>query len=585
MTARPKRWIEDGNEFTSALLANDSKLKMMRATITELTGAVSAKNLSFVLSDFGAVMAELEKWRNLAVVDWLADCSDQAAIDRLEHVSGVVQQMEAAKADLLFALASLPKMQVLSEDPSLAAYRELFQQILRDKPHSLPPHEESRIRLLQQTGGEAFYRLRNTLDAALTVDQDGIAVPLSEWRRGYAAADQDTRRQTYMGEMTACLSKRLEFAHCLNAIKGEAVSLAELRGYATVLDWMLSDSRFSRTALDSLLEGMAEASAVLRTYLAARHRRLASDGVSGMAGYDLTAPLASRPVISFQRALDVVLDAAHAFAPDLARFITSIAERGHIDAYPRCAKQSGSLSAPVEGLRWHAIFLQFDGSLNAVLNLAHELGHAWHHEHTFDLPLLVRDSPTPVCETAATFLESLVGDHLLKNAEPHERLDILDAMLAAATRNIVDIYGRFLFENRLFEARRKRSLSGEELSEMMRSAFFEAYGDVIDPDTFNHLQWMTKPHYYIPNYHYYNFPYAFGCLAAEHLSASALLEGTAFVSRYRHFLERSCEGSTREIMSRIGLDIEQAAWWKMAVNRLQRYVTLFCEATNREDNL
>ena len=76
----------------------------------------------------------------------------------------------------------------------------------------------------------------------------------------------------------------------------------------------------------------------------------------------------------------------------------------------------------------------------------------------------------PIAETASNFCETIVVNEALKEADENSALIIRENDLQGATQCIIDIYSRFLFEDSVFKAREKGSLSPEECCGLMIDA-------------------------------------------------------------------------------------------------------------------
>src|SRR5690606_9958241 len=115
-----------------------------------------------------------------------------------------------------------------------------------------------------------------------------------------------------------------------------------------------------------------------------------------------------------------------------------------------------------------------------------------------------------LAETASIFCETIVFDGLIKSVEGPGRLAVLEQNLQHVSQLVLDIHSRFLFESAVFQRRRSRDLSVDELNELMIDAQDRSYGDVLDPDARNPLMWAHKGHYYSSSRSFYNYPYTFG---------------------------------------------------------------------------
>ncbi len=92
-----------------------------------------------------------------------------------------------------------------------------------------------------------------------------------------------------------------------------------------------------------------------------------------------------------------------------------------IDAALSEHRRSGAYSTEYADPPEPRVFLTFEGTLDNVITLAHELGHAWHSWLLRELPLEQRDYPKTLAETASLFAEALVRDALLAATDNMEQ--------------------------------------------------------------------------------------------------------------------------------------------------------------------
>ena len=219
----------------------------------------------------------------------------------------------------------------------------------------------------------------------------------------------------------------------------------------------------------------------------------------------------------------------------------------------------------------------FTGSLSDVSTLAHELGHAFNNRMLTRVPYLMTDTPMPLAETASTFNETLLSAAMRKTATPEEELMLLDASLMENTQTLVDIYSRFLFEQKVVDAQADHALSVRELKETMLWAQDQSYGDGLDPDVRHPYMWACKSHYYSTGMHFYNFPYAFGCLFGRGLYARYQQEGEAFVPVYCNLLSRFGSDTIENVTASVGIDVTTPDFWRSAVESILKEVRRFVE--------
>ena len=158
-----------------------------------------------------------------------------------------------------------------------------------------------------------------------------------------------------------------------------------------------------------------------------------------------------------------VLEQFGTFSLGLQDFAQHAFDSDWIDAEMRDGKRVGAFCMGLPKVKESRVFLNFDGSLDSVFTLAHELGHAFHNECARDKTPLQRQTPMTLAETASIMCETIVFEATIQQAaSPEEELAILETSLISDSQVIVDIYSRYLFEKEVFERRAHSELTAEE---------------------------------------------------------------------------------------------------------------------------
>jgi pepF/M3 family oligoendopeptidase len=365
----------------------------------------------------------------------------------------------------------------------------------------------------------------------------------------------------------------------MNGIKGEVITLNRRRGRPDALHSALEMARIDRETLDAMLSAMVDSFPVFRRYFHAKAKRI---GKEKLAWWDLFAPVGkAERQFDWHETQKFVLENFALFSADLEDFARQAFENGWIDAEPRPGKRGGAFCMGLPAVKESRVLTNFDGSLDQVSTVAHELGHAYHNACIYAAGKTALQSRTPMtlAETASIMNETIVQQAALaRAASPAEELSILETSLIGDAQVIVDIYSRFLFEREVFERRAKAELSADELCEIMIWAQKEAYGDGLDENYLQPYMWTWKPHYYYPDLSFYNFPYAFGLLFGVGLYAIYQQRGAAFVPDYRNLLASTGENNTADLAARFGIDLRQKAFWAGSLGvigkRIERYIEL-----------
>ncbi|MDR2157385.1 MAG: M3 family metallopeptidase [Clostridiales Family XIII bacterium] len=499
-----------------------------------------------------------------------------------------LMRIENLRTDRERILADLFRMLGAEDFDALHAEWRPYLPYIRDcrmmTAHMLPKELERTVQKMQQNGSFAWQELRNRIDATArepltsadaldALDEDpetpiGDALPLSKLRALANHPSQRIRKKAYEAETRCCEKHALPMAACFNAVKGEGLLTASLRGFDTVLDQMLFYNRMDRETLDAMMDAVRRRLPLFEAYLSKRARR--AGWADGLPYHELCAPPDDdRTQYGPGEARALLTEVFADFHPEMGDLFRTAFADHWIDFPAETGKIGGALCCDLPDKGCSRILLNYSASYSGMRTIAHELGHAFHGLQLDGMPLAFRDAPTSLCETAAIFNETVLQKSMLRSSRRDARRAILHIGLTGATQGIVDIFSRFLFEDAAIRIRETRAPDAKELCALMKDAQTTAYGKGLNADLSHPFMWMCKPHYYIPDFHYYNFPYIFGFLFANGLYATYEREPSGFMKRYKQFLAESCAGNIYEHAMRIGMDLHDDAYWNATFEPIQ----------------
>lgn len=510
------------------------------------------------------------------------DANNKAANAAMAPLMRAVMGSSLASNAFSRYLASLENLDaIIDADDELKARAFALREAAEDAKHQLPEALEKPVLKMQLSGGEAFSQLRDKLDATLLVDYDGKQIPLSAVRALAYDGDADTRRRAYEAELASYKKIELPMSFCLNNLKAEGETMAALKGYKGVLDMALDHSRMDEKTLEAMWTAIREALPELREYFKAKGRLFGHE--NGLPFYDLFAPVGqSTRTYTVEEARALLLDLFGKFCPEMGEMMRTAFDEGWIDMYPREGKSGGAFCSGYYAKNISRVMTNFAGSASDVSTLAHELGHAFNNRMLHHKPIMMTETPMPLAETASTFNETLLISQLLKTATPEEELTLLDSCLTEQTQTMVDIYSRFLFEQKVVAAQADHALDVDELKETMLWAQEQSYGDGLDPEYRHPYMWACKSHYYSTGVHFYNFPYAFGGLFARGLYARYEKDGEAFVPVYCDLLSLFGSDTIANVTASVGIDVTTPDFWREAVESVLVQVRRFVELADQE---
>lgn len=525
-------------------------------------------------SKFEELSNKLEIFINLSLS---VNTKDKEALKYSDILEKKLTEVVETFAKIEKWISSLENLSYIINQSSILKEHEFFLfEIVEKGRYILSEKEENIISNMKNTGSSAWAKLKDNLVSNLMVDINGKEEPLTVVLNMAYDKDEKVRKSAYEAEIKSYKKVEEGVAAALNGIKGEVITISNIRGYKSPLQMTLLDSRMDEESLNAMLSAMKESLPVFRKYLRRKGELLGHK--NGLPFYDLYAPIVDCEMkFSYEEAGDFVEKNFRSFSESLGNYARKAIDNRWIDVMPKEGKVGGAFCENIHSIGESRFLLNFGGSFSDVVTMAHELGHGFHGECLKNEKILNFDYPMPIAETASTFCETIIKNAAIKNANKKEALAILETEICDDTQVIVDIYSRFLFEKNLFEKRKECALSVEEIKNLMLAAQKEAYGDGLDQNFLHPYMWLWKPHYYDADYNFYNYPYAFGLLFSKGLYAEYLKRGDSFIKDYEKLLSITGKNKLEDVAKVMGINIHNIEFWRSSLKLIEENIEKFIE--------
>lgn len=468
--------------------------------------------------------------------------------------------------------------QVIESSEKLKEFKFCLEEIVENSKHLLSEREEMILAKMKNTGSTAWGNYKNLLISThkVELEQDGQKeeLPLTVVLNMAYDKDKEVRKKAYEAEIASYKKIEEGVAAALNGIKGEVITVANLRGYASPLEMTLQDSRMEKKTLDAMLEAMKESMPTFRKYLKRKAELLGYS--NGLPFYELYAPVIEKDMkYTYEQGKVFVEKQFRSFDEGLGDYARSAIDNRWIDVLPKEGKVGGAFCCGVHSIGESRILLNYGDNFADTITMAHELGHGYHGECLKEESILNTHYPMPLAETASTFCETIVKKAAIKEGSKEEAFAILETEISDSTQVIVDIYSRYLFETAIFESRQESPLTVEQIKNLMLEAQKEAYGDGLDSNYLHPYMWTWKSHYYYADANFYNFPYAFGLLFAKGLYAQYLKDTEGFPGKYRKLLAVTGKMKIEDVTKTIGIDVSNPEFWRDSLEIVKQDIEEF----------
>ncbi len=546
------------------------------------SGADAAAAFDEVVARLNAVLDSA--WTTAAYISAFVttDSRDEVAQARDSELRQHFALLTKIETRLTAWIGALAVDDLLERSETARAHEYAVRRAEQAARHLMPQPQEELAADLDLTGASAWEKLHGDVTSQLEVSfsrrstDEPQNLPMSEIRSLAHDPDRDLRRRAYEEELRAWERVAVPLAAAMNSVKGQVNTLSGRRGWESPLDEALWANRIDRATLDAMFSAVREAFPDLRRYLRAKARLL---GLPALAWYDLFAPVSVGPADNGRRVWDFataetfIVEQFGTYSERMRAFGERAFGERWIDAEPRAGKSDGAFCMPLVSDE-SRILANYTVAYGGVSTLAHELGHGYHNLVKAPLTQLQRRTPMTLAETASIFCETIVRHAALAEASPPEQLEILEGALQDNTQVTLDTLSRFLFESRVFEARRGRELSAQELCGLMLDAQKETYGDGLDANLLHPYMWAVKPHYYSES-SFYNFPYTFGLLFGLGLYALYQQDADSFRASYDDLLASTGSADAATLAARFDIDVRTPEFWRASLGIIREDIDRF----------
>jgi oligoendopeptidase F len=541
-----------------------NEIKDMLPKAMEYRGrlAESAKTLLDFFKLYENISILIERVYVYANQKYHEDTGNAVYQDLADKAGVIMVQTESALSFAVPEILSIPEdtlEKFLDEEESLRVYDFYLKNILRSKPHVLSAEMEE---LLADAGEMAtspdnIYSKFNNADIKFPEikDEKGNNIRITHGRfiQLLESNDRRVRQDAFKGVYETYGSFKNTLAATFSSNVKQEYFFTKARKYGSNLEKALDDSNVPVSVYTNLINAVHDNMGLMHRYVALRKKLL---GLDEHHMYDLFTPLVKdiKMDIPFEEAKKIVAEGLRPLGEEYQAILQEGFNNRWIDVYENENKRSGAYSWGAYGTHPY-VLLNYNGTLDNVFTLAHEMGHAIHSYYSDKVqPYIYAAYKIFVAEVASTCNEALLIDHLLKKTE--------DKMQKAYLINhFLNDFRTTLYRQTMFAefemithkmVQEGQSLTAETLCKIYHDLNEQYYGKdmVVDPEI--DMEWARIPHFYEA---FYVYQYATGFSAAIALSRRILQEGKPAVDDYIRFLSGGSSNYPIELLKGAGVDM------------------------------
>ena len=463
------------------------------------------------------------------------------------------------------------------EFPLLEFYRHYLEDTLRQKEHTLSAKEEELLSLSADMsfGPQSIFNMFNNADLKFpTIDNgEGDQVEITHGR--FISFMESKNRQVRKDAFMALYHTYADYKNTLATIYSSNVKkelfYTKARKYNSTMEAHLDAHNIPTSVYTGLIDTVHEFLPSMYRYVALRKKLL---GVDELHMYDVYTPIIEydSPEYTFEKAKEMVLEGLAPLDDDYIALLRQGFDDRWIDVYENKGKRSGAYSTCVYGHHPY-VLLNYQGTLDNVFTLAHEMGHSLHSCYTnMNQSYINSNYNIFVAEIASTCNEYILIHHLLKNAASKEEKAYL-------LNHLMDQFKGTLFRQTMFaefemithamEARGE-ALTCDELCKIYKDLNELYFGPDMVVDDEIAMEWARIPHFYSP---FYVYQYATGLSAAIAFGSRILSDDEDALYDYKRFLSGGCSMDCIDLLKSCGIDMTTGEPTRAALKVFDDYLT------------
>ena len=513
------------------------------------------KSLKDQLDWYFAKYLEWEKIYSYNEVNSDLDLANQNYNQNKDIINKIKTKLDELKKVINTEILNIdiPLDEYLEENPDLKEYYMTFYNVLRKKEHSedsilfakMLPYI-SRINSLYSTIMNVEFPSEEIIFRG-----EPVKLTTSNYNRLMLNANSEEKAvlaSTYF-ESLAKINKTV--SNLLNMRYQIFQDLADDAGYNSILEHTLGDDDLNLAITDNLLKITNLHLDAIKKYYSLKKQSL---GLEKMHFYD-SRDSKTEVKMSFDDAIDNVINALTPLGPTYIEHLKALLNTGIMDVYPRENKYLGGYH--FRNYTQSLIVMNSHDYQKDSYTMAHELGHAVNASFIKENQKFSNfHFSNFLSEVASLTNEILMANYYLEKASTDtEKEIILEQKIKKFIANVYNSMMWFEFEDNICKAiKNGRPLTPDAMLSIYQELYIK-YNPEVVVDDYLKYGYITRLHYFLGSYRYYNFQYATGIIMATKIANDIKNNILGSKEKYLEFLKTGGSLKTLDALKVAGLDL------------------------------
>ncbi|GAV16621.1 oligoendopeptidase F [Lacticaseibacillus paracasei] len=530
------------------------------------------------LGDYGSIIELDSKIGHWAFMPYSTDTTDPKLRDRQIKATALDGEIGGQLSFFQAELTQLPEEVLDAVVAKAPDYAGFFRQIKIAKKGALAPAAEKVLAELSPV----FQAPSNIRDQTIFGDMDfgtftahGKTYPLSfvMYEENYQKhPDTEVRRAAYAKfNQTLRRYQNTMAAGYLAQVTREKIT-ATMRGYDSVIDYLLADQEVSRAMFDRQIDViMHDLAPIMRKYITHVKELWGLDHI-GYTDLQIDIDPAYSPTITLDQAKQDIEKATAIMGHDYQAQMMQAFTDHWIDFPANQGKDSGAYTTGPYGVHPY-VEMTWSNSLPAVYTLIHELGHTAQMVRSEKAHnILDADFNDYLVESPSTFNELLLTHYLDQTAkDPQMKRFALSRLLNDTYfHNFVTHLLEAAFQRKVYQRiDAGDSFDAAALNAIKRQVLTDFWGQAVELEEGAELTWMRQSHYYMG---LYSYSYSAGLTVATQAFQAIEQQGQPAVDRWLRYLSLGDSLNPVAAARVAGVDVTTDAALKQTIAFLGRTV-------------
>ena len=504
----------------------------------------------------------------------------QAMLGKVKNLLTKFEELDAyAQPELMSIDYSLIE-KYYEEEKELKEYEFVLSNLFRFKKHILSKEVEEVLSSLSNSlnNSSETYELLTDSDMKFgkILDENNEEVELTESNYSVFlhSKDRRVRKEVFNKILTTYGEYKNTISSTFAGNVDTLTTLAKLKKYDSSLEAALFSDNVDKEVYNNLIKTVKDNLSVLYKYFKLKKDFLKLDEFHLYDQYvDLVEENTKQ--YTFLEAKDLVIEALSVLGEDYIKNLNKAFDERWIDVYNNKGKRGGAYSSGFYDTKPY-VLLNYEGTINDVSTLAHELGHSMHTYYScLNNPYQYSSYKIFVAEVASTVNELLLNFHLLNKGSKEDKKYILS--------NLMNLFKATIYRQTMFaeferDMHNLKEQGGVLTNEVLCDNYYKLNLDYFGPDVVVDdeikYEWERIPHFY---YNFYVYKYAIGLSCACYIVDNILNKKEYALENYLKFLSSGGSDYPINELKIAGIDVTKKDVIESAIKMFDSFIEQFKE--------